>query len=87
MKLRYFGDAGAEVTPMVFNDSQSYQNFKQCFDEKLKMEMAQSPAIYYKVQQMIDSGGFEMLEYLEKNFNCASFCEVPFFYFTKNVST
>ena len=73
---------------MIFQEGgTTYKNFLACYEGELKHKMRMEPAKYADLQNFLDYGGLELLQFLEKNFNCASMCRVPIFYMTKDIDT
>jgi len=81
--------ADTEDTVNTYKDC--YNNhLKQIFEEESKKpEEDQDPQLEETmklVDKFFNQGGFEFLQELESRYECASMCQTPLFYITRNVS-
>lgn len=62
-------------------------SFRDCYNTKLKDEIKKDKNKFNsKVIDFFDKKGFEFLGALESSFDCASICNVPLFYLTRDIS-
>ena len=78
----------ATVTPLVFTSgSPSYSSYRDCYNQVLsKAATGTSGRKWSQVREFFRSGGFDFLSDAESKYDCASICEVPLFYVTRDIS-
>jgi hypothetical protein len=82
------GPNGTETYPFKWTDdpSEAQNTFKECYDNVLKPE-----GKYFGLEEFTkpfyEDGGFQLLVGLEhEHKTCASICEIPLFFLTKDIS-
>lgn len=85
----------AKIVPLFFaaEGQKSYSTFEECYNDKLSKEdyfkcTACDEEEDHDLSEFFDeeNQGFELVDALETKYECASFCQVPLFYITKDVA-
>jgi len=63
----------------------TYATYKQCYDDVLKEKFTSSNT-KQSIRNFFEKGGFTFLSGLEESYDCASICNVPLFYITRDIS-
>ena len=76
----------ASIVPLTFAQSSStkFNTYGDCYNQVLSKKL--DNANLQKVKDFVDKGGMEFLQALEDQYNCASICNVPLFYITKDIA-
>lgn len=80
----------ADVVPFEW-EANGFTDWATCYKDKLKDKLTEDADDKKKkmaqdILKFMEKGGIDFIKQLETDYQCASICDVPLFYITKNIS-